>query len=110
LTWEVDGGVITGPETFARLDLGHGFAKWAQESLSPDEAEAALVLRRCVVISVGRTIDLDAQLTAVPRGRCYSEQPRRAPRARRVRGSTQDFSDRAERLCEADQEWIEFRA
>ena len=74
MAWDVDGDVIGGPAPFAGVPLGAGFAKWVLENADADEAEAALVLRRCVAISIGRTKNLDAQTTAEPWGRCFSQQ------------------------------------
>jgi hypothetical protein len=108
LAWEVDGGVITGPEPFSGVALGAGFAKWVQNALGRDEAEAALVLRRCVAISIGRNRDLDAQISAEPLGRCFSQQPDRARTALRMHKSTLDFSDSAESLREDDFDWLQF--
>jgi hypothetical protein len=110
LAWDLDGDLIIGPAPFTSLPLGAGFAKWVQGNLGADEAEAALVLRRCAMISNGRNQDLDAQKSAEPWGRCFSQQPERAPSALRVRGSTLDFTDRAEALCVDDQDWIKFHS
>ncbi len=108
LAWDVHDDHIVAPPPFDGLALGTGFARWIQENLAPDQAEAALVLRRCVMISRGRGVDLDAQRNAEPLGRCFSQQPERAPSALRVRHSTQDFSNTAGRLCQEDDAWINF--
>ena len=80
------------------------------ETLNIDDAEAALILRRCAMISNGRGQPLDAQISAEPWGRCFSQQPDRAPTALRVRGSTWDFTGRVEALCADDQGWIAFQS
>jgi len=109
LAWDVDGPVITGPEPFAGLNIGSGFTGWARDNLDLDTAEAALVLRRGVFISSGRTVDLDDPLRRTgPMGGCWVWQPGRADLATRVVGSTRDFTDRPEVLTRDDQDWLGF--
>ncbi|MFJ1255791.1 DUF2889 domain-containing protein [Cupriavidus sp. CuC1] len=109
VAWEVLGSVIEGPLPYAGVDLYHGMARWALTALSVEDAEAALVLRRATVISLGRGMPLDAQVHAKPSGNCYSQQPRRATEALRVVGSTLDFAGTPERLCADDLGWLSFK-
>nr|WP_315189759.1 DUF2889 domain-containing protein [uncultured Albidiferax sp.] len=109
LAWEVQGTVIQSPAAYAGIDLNRGMARWALSTLPQDEAEAALVLRRCTGISKGRGMNLDHQAHAQPNGHCFSQQPQRASQAIRMVGSTWDFSQTAERLCADDQTWLEFK-
>jgi len=110
LTWEMDGPMIIQPEPYAGRAIGSGFTGWAQGHLPPDLAEAALVLRRAVFISGGRGIDLDAPGRQTgPMGGCWTWQPERAARAVRIKGSTLDFTDRAEDLTNDDQAWLAFK-
>jgi len=109
LAWEVLGSAIQGPMPYAGVDLYQGMARWALTALSTEEAEAALVLRRATVISLGRGMPLDAQVHAKPNGNCYSQQPRRASEALRVIGSTLDFACTPERLCADDLGWLSFK-
>ncbi|UZG46063.1 DUF2889 domain-containing protein [Caldimonas thermodepolymerans] len=106
LHWAVVEFGITGPQRYAGRDLRHGFARWALENLSEEEAEAALVLRRCAVISMGKGKPLDRQIHAVATGRCYAQQPERAPLALRQVGSTWDFTARRDALCADDAAWL----
>ncbi|UUZ70690.1 DUF2889 domain-containing protein [Polaromonas sp. P1(28)-8] len=108
LEWDVLDTVIQGPAPYTGMGLYQGMARWALSTLSPDEAEAALVLRRATGISKGRGMNLDAQIHAHPNGHCFSQQPRRATQALRMMGSTWDFADRAGRLCLDDQDWLAF--
>jgi hypothetical protein len=109
LAWQVRDAVIEGPPPFAGVSLHQGLARWALENLSPDDAEAAIVLRRCTTISLGRHKNLDTLAHAMPTGRCYVQQPSRAPLALRVVGSTWDFSRRAAVLCADDADWLAFQ-
>lgn len=106
LSWQVQDTTITGPAPFAGVSLRHGLARYALETLSPDDAEAAIVLRRCALISLGRQKNLDATRHAVATGHCYVQQPARAEQALRVVGSTWDFSGRAPALCAEDAPWL----
>lgn len=109
LEWQVRDTTLTGPPPFAGVSLHAGFSRWVLETLSADDAEAAIVLRRCAVISRGRGKNLDAQLHAVASGHCYAQQAHRAEQALRVVGSTLDFSSRAQELCAQDADWLAFR-
>ena len=106
LAWTVEGQIILGPPPFCDVSLRQGFARWALAKLDPDLAEAALVLRRGVTISIGRTRDLDAEPTARPLARCFTEQPERAPSALRMKGSAQEFTGREEQLTADDADWL----
>jgi hypothetical protein len=110
LAWELADTTITAPEPFQGVSLRKGMAAWAFEHLPEEEAEAALVLRRCALISLGRAMNLDAQVHAEPTGRCFVQQPARAEQGLRIAGSTIDFSDSAKVLCAADREWLALRA
>jgi Protein of unknown function (DUF2889) len=95
LAWQVRNHTIVAPEPFAGRTLrGGGFIQWADATFGPDEAEAAIVLRRALAISYGRQQDLDAYHTAAElpfmTGTCFTFQAERMPVALRVKGSTRD--------------------
>ncbi|WP_312551497.1 DUF2889 domain-containing protein [Massilia sp.] len=106
LDWEVEGSVILGPAPYAGVDMRQGMARWALTTLPVEEAEAALVLRRCALISLGRLKDIDKEPHAHLTGRCYAQQPQRAPQAIRIVGSTWDFTEKPEAQCRDDQAWL----
>jgi hypothetical protein len=109
LDWAVRRGLITEPPPFAGRHVGTGFTAWAAEALEPDLAEAALVLRRGVFIAGGRGVDLDAPgRTTGPIGGCWVWQPERAAQAKRIVGSTLDFTDRPAALTLGDRGWLAF--
>lgn len=88
LEWSVNGPIIEGPEPFTGINIREGMARWALATLTADIAEAALLLRRCTMISIGKTNNLDSQIHASSTDRCYSQQTVRAPQALRMKGST----------------------
>jgi len=98
LSWELRGFRITAPERWrGRPIQGGRFIAWAEQNLAPDDAEAAMVLRRAVQIAAGRGFDLDsfpniAALRVGGAARCYSFQPERAGQARRMVGTSRDHS------------------
>ncbi len=108
LDWRIEGETIVAPPEHAGVGLREGLARWALATLPEDVAEAALILRRCLMISRGRERDLDLLRHAEPSGRCYAQQPQRAVIALRVRGSTWDFTARQQELCAADQAFLAF--
>jgi hypothetical protein len=74
-----------------------GFFRWADNALTPDDAEAAIVLRRACEIGMGRGMDLEAYDSAAELGPlmgpvCYTMQRAVAPVAFRNRGSIRDFA------------------
>lgn len=108
LHWEIDGTRIVAPPEHAGQDLHQGLARWALGTLPVDLSEAALVLRRCLMISRGRERDLDLVAHANPSGNCYAQQPVRATQAIRIVKSTHDFTDRPEVLCASDTDFLAF--
>lgn len=109
LEWAIEDSLILSPPPYAGINLREGMARWALTTLDEDEAEAALVLRRCMVISRGRERNLDLQLNALSTGNCFAQQPERAEKSLRIVGSTLDFSEYADALCAEDQDWLDFK-
>jgi len=108
LLWQVTGMAIEGPAPYEGLSLGAGFTQFTR-SLSRDEAEAALVLRRTLFVSQGRGIDLDALGDRGPVGGCWAWQPERIAQLRRLPENRRDFSVSAEAALADDVEWLNFR-
>ncbi|HEX3951453.1 MAG TPA: DUF2889 domain-containing protein [Steroidobacteraceae bacterium] len=108
LAWELRDTTIAAPSPYNGISLRAGMAAWALSNLEPDEAEAALILRRCALISLGRAKNLDVQLHAEPTGRCFVQQPERAAQGFRIVGSIVDFTAAAAEPCVADRPWLSF--
>ena len=105
LAWVVDSHTILEPVPFRGQALRGGFLAWAEATLDPDAAEAAIVLRRACHIAHGRIQNLDVYDDAGPllpimSGACFTFQPARAPVALRMKGTIRDFTDAPERLLE----------
>src|SRR5260370_26910870 len=103
----VQADLISSPARYAAIALRHGFTDWAARELGPDEREAAIVLRRAVMIAVGRRMlqRLDREPYPLARGGCWVLQPERNRDARRVFGSVPDFTHRSGVLPSEDAAW-----
>jgi hypothetical protein len=102
LAWAIANGTIQGPAPFAGVALVGKFLGWAQENLSPELFEAAVILRRACMIARCRIYSLDsvpnaAALKAEP-NRCFTQQPQRAATATRMLGTSIDWTHRADDL------------
>ena len=90
------GRTLIDPPPFTDAPWKGGFIRWADQTLSPLDAEAAIVLRRACDIGMGRGMDLEAidtaqELAGIMTGVCYSMQPEIMPVAFRARGTIRDF-------------------
>jgi hypothetical protein len=108
IQWSLQQTRIIGSAHYDGIELREGFADWALRTLSEDECEAALALRRAVFISNGRRVDLDTLTHPPSTAGCFTLQPHRAPQAIRMLGSTQDFTHRAYLLTQTDEAWLAF--
>jgi hypothetical protein len=110
LEWELAVGrtrtrSLVGPPEFVAAPWRGGFMKWADRTFPPEEAEAAIVLRRSCDIGMGRGMDLEAipvalDLGEIMTGVCYSMQPEVMPVAFRNKGSIRDFGEHPDALLE----------
>jgi hypothetical protein len=96
---------LVSPAPFTEAPWRGGFMKWADATFPPEEAEAAIVLRRSCDIGMGRGMDLEAipvalELGEIMTGICYSMQPDVMPVAFRNKGSIVDFGKHPEALLE----------
>jgi hypothetical protein len=102
LAWDIANGAIQGPEPFTGIALVGKFLGWAEQNLSPELFEAAVLLRRACMIARCRIYSLDqvpnaAALNGDP-NRCFTQQPQRAAGATRMVGTSVDWTDRPEHL------------
>lgn len=77
LQWDLHDDRIMAPDAHAGRTIYHGFREWT-ESLDPEEAEQALVLRRVAFVSNGRRITIEHLGSAAELGQaavCHSFQP-----------------------------------
>ncbi len=107
LAWTIQGDRCVAPAPFSDVAFTGGFFRWADTSLPPDDAEAAIVLRRACTIGMGRGMDQDqwnsaAEVSSGSTGVCYSQQPERRNVALRVRGNVLDFDANPDALLSND--------
>jgi hypothetical protein len=103
LDWQLVEGAVVDAPPYSDVRWNGGFMRWADSTLDPDVAEAAIVLRRACTIGSGRGMDLDVfdgagDLEHLMSGVCFTMQPERIHAALRVKGSVRDFADRPEAL------------
>ena len=94
---------LVDPPPFTDAPWKGGFIRWADQTLPPNDAEAAIVLRRSCDIGMGRGMDLEAidtavELAGIMTGVCYSMQPDVMPVAFRSRGTIRDFGTHPDAL------------
>ena len=95
--WELDEFTILSPPPFAGVSSYGGFGDWAESTLEPDLAEAAILMQRACVISGGRLYDIDRQKSAdvvepKPMGKCHTYTPGRVHTAQRMVGSIRNLT------------------
>lgn len=98
LAWDLDGQTILPPSAMAGKNLRQ-LKHWVKE-LTPQQQEAALLLRRVVFISGGRYYDYSSIKNAaqVPgqEGACFTFNRERAPFGTPTVGTKWDFTNRAD--------------
>jgi len=110
LDWVIDGATIEDAlhdALVGRKIVGGGFTEFVEDRLEPDIAEAALVLRRAVMIAMGRTYDFDriaraSEFSEMVGDACHTFDPDRAPSAGRIIGSARDFTARPDDVLSRD--------
>lgn len=108
LSWQVNDMTLEGPPPYEDRSLGAGFTKFTA-TLSRDEAEYALVLRRALFVSQGRGTDFASLGDRGPVGGCWAWQPERKDQLRRLPENRRDLSDSADAILSEDAEWLDFR-
>jgi hypothetical protein len=109
LAWTLDSapgvgrGLVDPVPPFDAAPWRGGFMRWADATLEPDEAEAAIVLRRACEIGMGRGMDLDRleraeQLAGVMLGVCYTMRPGTIAVALRNKLTARDFAEHPDAL------------
>ena len=98
-TWTLVRDRIVAPEPFAAIGV-RPLLKWCeQHSSDPDMLEAIFVMRRAVLVSGTRTVELDLTRVASDTGHgvgaCFVHHRDRIHLALRNRGTTLDFTDDA---------------
>ena len=100
--WTLLGNKLLVPVTLDEIGV-KSLLTWASENTkNADELEAIFIMRRSVLISGSRIMDLDnipnPEATGHGIGACYVHQPSRISIAKRNRGSTLDFTENPESL------------
>ena len=107
LQWTLARGRCIDPPPYSETQWRGGFLRWADRTLEPELAEAAIVLRRACDIGMGRGMDLDGvdraeELEPLMLGVCYSMQPEQIHVALRNKGTIRDFDSDPDALLAGD--------
>jgi hypothetical protein len=107
LEWHLVNGAVVDAPPYSEVPWNGGFMRWADSTLEPDAAEAAIVLRRACTIGSGRGMDLDVydqagDLAPIMSGVCFTMQPERIHVALRIKGSVRDFADEPQALLRSE--------
>jgi len=95
LQWDLHDDRIVAPKAHAGRVIYHGFREWT-ETLAPEDAEHALVLRRVAFVSNGRRIAIEHLGSATELGQapvCHSFQPAQSVRATPIPNSRRRYDD-----------------
>ena len=106
LRWDIDKRAITGPADWAGQSMVEGF-RARTEAMGIDDAEAATVLRRAVMVAAGRTLDPDTVPTARGRGQsgvCWTFLEENRDQGLRVYGSTLNYEKSSDGMLSRLQE------
>lgn len=93
LEWSVASRTIVAPERHAGHSLDSGFRAWT-ETMDEAEADHAFILRRAIMVSSGRSIDLDTLDHADQTGMgavCHTFQPENRLQGLRIVGATRNY-------------------
>lgn len=115
LRWDLLGGKIQNADKYNGVGVNLGFAKWVEENLDDDEAEAALILRRAVFLSgarapaTGGAAYLKPESTPTPHAACFAHQPEQAALGASTGNPRIEFTGHADDCLADDAGWLSFR-
>src|SRR5690606_20751804 len=103
LEWQIEDSEVVSPSPWSESPLRRGFIGWAESTLDPDLAEAAIALRRIIDIAIGRGGNLDevpnaAAVSDVMMGKCQAFSPTKVHLGVRNVGSARHFRESPEIL------------
>ncbi len=101
--WQSNVGSILSPEPLAGKTLFAGFSLWANTHFSGLDNEAAFVLQKGNLVSIGNMVDVSAMAGGrasdeTDRNACHTYSPANAPTAIRLGNTTRDFTHAPEQL------------
>ncbi len=101
--WQSAKGMVIAPEPLNEKPLFMGFTRWANDMFSGLENEAAFILQKGNLVSIGRMIDVEGMaggraIDETDRQACYTYSKERSSEAVRLAGTVRDFTDTPEQL------------
>jgi hypothetical protein len=103
MEWQIEDSEVVAPSPWSESPLRRGFIGWAESTLDPDLAEAAIALRRIIDIAIGRGGNLDdvpnaAAVSEMMMGKCQAFSPAKVHLGIRNVGSARHFRESPEIL------------
>ncbi len=101
--WQSCHYAVSSPAELKDKPLFMGFSRWANEKFSGIENEAAFVLQKGNLVSIGRMLDVQAMtgsraIDENDRVACFTYSPQNASQAIRLGNTVRDFTDTPEQL------------
>lgn len=101
--WQSLNYAISSPAILKDKPLFMGFSRWANEQFSGIENEAAFVLQKGNLVSIGRMLDVEAMtgsraIDENDRLACFTYSPENSSRAIRIGNTVRDFTTSEEQL------------
>ncbi len=101
--WQSLNYAITSPPELKDKPLFMGFSRWANEAFKDIENEAAFVLQKGNLVSIGRMLDVNAMTGSRAKDEndrvaCFTYSPENSSNAIRIGGTVRDFTHTEEQL------------
>lgn len=101
--WQSLNYAVSSPDSLKNKPLFMGFSRWANEQFCGIENEAAFVLQKGNLVSIGRMLDVEAMtgsraVDENDRTSCFTYSPDNASRAIRIGNTVRDFTHSEEQL------------
>jgi len=101
--WQSFNYAILSPAEFKGRPLFMGFSRWANDQFSGIENEAAFVLQKGNLVSIGRMLDVEAMTGSRAadendRVACFTYSPENSSKAIRIGNTVRDFTASEEKL------------
>lgn len=101
--WQSANYMVTSPPELKDKPLFMGFSRWANEAFNGIDNEAAFVLQKGNLVSIGRMLDVDAMEGSRAKDEndriaCFTYSPENSAQAYRIGKTVRDFTNSEEQL------------
>lgn len=101
--WQSNNYLVSSPEALKDKPLFFGFSRWANELFQGIDNEAAFILQKGNLVSIGRMLDVDGMAGSRAkdendRTACFTYSPENSSNAYRLANTVRDFTHHEEQL------------